>query len=180
MDHHISLAEAMIGYFGRHRCKKCILNKPVRFGFKAWYLNSPLGYLAKFQVYQGTAFRLNRHYEEMFRKGWGTLVILLEQLPSHINDIPMRFYFDNYFPSLPLVNHLREINYGATGTMRDNRILKTCSINCKNEMKKVPRGDTDAVVEYIHKIFLVHWKNNGVVSAVTNISRVYPLESVSR
>ncbi|XP_068231946.1 piggyBac transposable element-derived protein 3-like [Palaemon carinicauda] len=180
MDQHISLDEAMIEYFGRHRCKHCIRNKPVRFGFKAWCLNSPLGYLATFDVYQGTAFGLNRHYEERFGKGGGTLLILFEKLPSHIKDIPVRFYFDNYFTSLPLVNHLREINYGATGTIRDNRIPKTCPINSTNEMKKVPRGDTDVVVDSIHKILLVRWKDNAVVSVVSNLSPVYPLESVSR
>ncbi|XP_068213979.1 piggyBac transposable element-derived protein 3-like [Palaemon carinicauda] len=180
MDQHISLDEAMIEYFGRHGYKQCIRNKPVRFGFEAWCLNSPLGYLATFDVYQGTAFGLNRHYEERFGKGGDTLMILFEKLPSYIKDIPVRFYLDNYFTSLPLVNHLQEINYGATGTIRDNRIPKTCPINSTNEMKKVPRGDTDVVVDNIHKILLVRWKDNAVVSVVSNISPVYPLESVSR
>ncbi|XP_068240932.1 piggyBac transposable element-derived protein 3-like [Palaemon carinicauda] len=180
MDQHISLDEAMIEYFGRRGCKQCIRNKPVRFGFKAWCLNSSLGYLATFDVYQGTAFGLDRHYEERLGKGGGTSMILFEKLPSHIKDIPVRFYFYNYFTSLPLVNHLREINYGATGTIRDNRITKTCPINSTNEMKKVPRGDTDVVVDNIYKILLVRWKDNAVVSVVSNISPVYPLESVSR
>ncbi|XP_068233359.1 piggyBac transposable element-derived protein 3-like [Palaemon carinicauda] len=124
MDQHISLDEAMIEYFGRHGCKQCILNKPVRFGFKAWCLNSPLGYLATFDVYQGTAFGLNRHYEERFGKGGDTLMIIFGKLPSHIKDIPVRFYFDNYFTSLPLVNHLQEINYGATGTIRETEFRR--------------------------------------------------------
>ncbi|XP_068233365.1 piggyBac transposable element-derived protein 2-like [Palaemon carinicauda] len=47
-------------------------------------------------------------------------------------------------------------------------------------MKKVPRGDTDVVVDNIHKILLVCWKDNAVVSVVSNISPVYPLESLSR
>ncbi|XP_068201694.1 piggyBac transposable element-derived protein 2-like [Palaemon carinicauda] len=47
-------------------------------------------------------------------------------------------------------------------------------------MKKVPRGDTDVVVDNIHKILLVGWKDNAVVSVVSNISPVYPLESLSR
>ncbi|XP_068208520.1 piggyBac transposable element-derived protein 3-like [Palaemon carinicauda] len=84
MDQHISLDEAMIEYFSRQGCKQCIQNKPVRFGFKAWCLNSPLGYLATFDVYQGTALGLNRHYEERFGKGGDTLMILFEKLPSHI------------------------------------------------------------------------------------------------
>ncbi|XP_068233360.1 piggyBac transposable element-derived protein 2-like [Palaemon carinicauda] len=42
-------------------------------------------------------------------------------------------------------------------------------------MKKVPRGNTDVVVDNIHKILLVRWKDNSVVSVVSNISPVYPL-----
>ena len=117
MDQHLALDEAMIEYFGRHGCKQCIQKKPVRFGFKAWCLNSPLGYLATFDIYQGTPFNSNLHYEEMFGKDGGTLMILFERLPSHIKDIPLRFYFDNYFTGFPLANHLREMNYRATGTI---------------------------------------------------------------
>ena len=96
MDQHLALDEAMIEYFGRHGCKQCIRNKPVRFGFKAWCLNSPLGYLATFDVYQGTALDSSLCYEEMFGKGGGTLMILFEKLPDHIKDIPLRFYLYNY------------------------------------------------------------------------------------
>ena len=180
MDQHLALDEAMIEYFGRHGCKQCIRNKPVRFGFKAWCLNSPLGYLAIFDVYQGTTFESNLHYEEMFGKGGGTLMILFEKLPGHIKDIPLRFYFDNYFTGLPLVNHLREMNYGATGTIRDNRIPKSCPLKSTNEMKKCQRGALDVVVDSIHKVLLVRWKDNATVTVVSNISPVYPLENASR
>jgi len=74
----MDLDEAMIEYFGRHGCKQCIRKKPVRFGFKAWCLNSRFGYLAVFDIYQGTTFGSNSDYEEKFGKGGGTLLILLK------------------------------------------------------------------------------------------------------
>ena len=41
MDQNLDLDESMIEYFGRHGCKQCIRNKPIRFGFKAGSLSSP-------------------------------------------------------------------------------------------------------------------------------------------
>ncbi len=54
MDLNLDLDESMIEYFGRHGCKQTIRNKPVRFGFKAWCLNSPSVYLLQFDLYQGS------------------------------------------------------------------------------------------------------------------------------
>ena len=67
------LDEAMIEYFGRHGCKQSIRNKPVRFGFKAWCLNSRLRYLTVFDIYQGSTYGSTNDYQERFGKGGGTL-----------------------------------------------------------------------------------------------------------
>ncbi len=56
MDQHLDFDVAMIEYYGRHGCKQCIRNKPVRFGFKAWCINSRLGYLTVFDIYQGSSY----------------------------------------------------------------------------------------------------------------------------
>ncbi|XP_064116478.1 piggyBac transposable element-derived protein 3-like [Macrobrachium nipponense] len=44
-EQHLSHDEAMVEYFGRHGCKQCIRNKPIRFGYKVWCLNTDAGYL---------------------------------------------------------------------------------------------------------------------------------------
>ena len=43
LDQQLDLDKPMIEYFGRHGCKQCIWNKPVRIGFNAWCLTSRLG-----------------------------------------------------------------------------------------------------------------------------------------
>nr|CAH7720602.1 unnamed protein product [Callosobruchus chinensis] len=40
--------------YGRHGCKQFISGKPIRFGYKAWYINKKSGYLINFEIYQGT------------------------------------------------------------------------------------------------------------------------------
>ena len=42
---YISHDEAIVEYFGKHLCKQAIKNKPIRFGYKVWCQNTPLGYL---------------------------------------------------------------------------------------------------------------------------------------
>jgi len=68
MDTKLDLDEAMIQYFGRHGCKQCIRNKPIRFGFKAWCLNSCSGYLLVFDVYQGANNAANAHEKNIWKR----------------------------------------------------------------------------------------------------------------
>lgn len=54
---HLDFDESMIAYFGRHGCKQTIRNKPIRFGYKNWCLNTPEGFLVDWEIFQGKAFR---------------------------------------------------------------------------------------------------------------------------
>lgn len=49
----LSHDETMVEYYGKHGYKQCIRNKPIRFGYKVWCLNSDHGYLVNFELYQG-------------------------------------------------------------------------------------------------------------------------------
>lgn len=51
IEQNLNYDESMIEYFGKHGCKQCIRNKPIRFGYKCWCLNNCSGYLANFEVY---------------------------------------------------------------------------------------------------------------------------------
>jgi len=50
---HLDYDESMIAYYGRYGCKQFIRKKPIRFGYKVWSMNSSVGYLINFKVYQG-------------------------------------------------------------------------------------------------------------------------------
>ncbi|XP_039968750.1 piggyBac transposable element-derived protein 3-like [Bactrocera tryoni] len=54
-SHILSVDEQMIPYFGRHSCKMFIKGKPIRFGFKSWFLCSESGYLFSSILYGGAA-----------------------------------------------------------------------------------------------------------------------------
>ncbi len=117
--------EAMVEYFGRHGCKQAIRSKLIRFGFKAWCLNSSDGYLMEFDIYQGAAKgKDNELLNKKYGKGEAILLRMLDSLPQSIKSLPMNFFIDNYFTSLPLVATLGERGYSCTGTLQDNRIPK--------------------------------------------------------
>ncbi|KAL3272473.1 hypothetical protein HHI36_013953 [Cryptolaemus montrouzieri] len=53
-----------------------------------------------------------------------------------------KFFFDNYFSSIQLFQHLTSTGYCATGTIRDNRVGK-CSLTEKSVMQKQETGTYD-------------------------------------
>lgn len=56
------------GMVGKHGCRQCIRMKPIRFGYKAWCLNTDDGYLVTFDLYQGRTYEGNELNEKVFGK----------------------------------------------------------------------------------------------------------------
>jgi hypothetical protein len=52
-EQHLSYDESMVAYYGPHSCKQFLREKPVRYGYKVWCINTPNGYLLSFEVYPG-------------------------------------------------------------------------------------------------------------------------------
>lgn len=128
---HLNYDEAMVKYFGRHSCKQYIKGKPIRFGYKVWCLNTDFGYLVNFEVYQGSSPNSNDFYKSQYGACAAPLVKMLDELPNQT--FRHNIYFDNLFTGFPLLCHLRERGYGATGTMRENRLPKSCPITDKKK-----------------------------------------------
>lgn len=126
--------ESMIRYYGRHGCKQFIRGKPIRFGYKMWSLNSTEGYMVNFDLYQGKNPRGNEIYETFFGKSASPLVLMLEEL-RHSN-LPYNIHVDNLFTGFNLFAYLRYLGYGAVGTIRENRIPKSCPLLNKKSFSK--------------------------------------------
>jgi hypothetical protein len=56
---YLSIDEEMVPYYGNHSLKMCMLNKPIRFGYKLWLLCSADGYPFRFTVYMGKVIRVS-------------------------------------------------------------------------------------------------------------------------
>jgi len=172
--------ESMVPYYGRHSCKQFIRGKPIRFGYKVWCLNTSTGYLVNCEVYQGKNPNANLEYEESFGKCAAPLIQMIDEFPLHIQELTFNFYFDNLFTGINLLKELKKRDYGATGTMRENRIPKDCPVTLKKTLIKQPRG----FVEYANNpddgIIIARWVDNSVVTMASTIHGMMPASSVQR
>ncbi len=175
----LDVDESMIPYFGKHSCKQFLRGKPIRFGFKAWCLNSPDGYVINFAVYQG-ATKEKTDYDQGYGKCGATVLRLLDGLPDRLKKLPFHVYMDNLFTGLPLLKELKRRGYGATGTVRINRLPADTPLKTVAEMKKEPRGTMSSATDATNKITVVRWHDNAVVTAASTIAGTNPLHHATR
>lgn len=177
---HINFDESMVKYFGKHSCKQFIRGKPIRFGYKVWCLNADNGYLIQFDIYQGSGTTTNEIYELKFGKAATPLVTMLDDLPENVKNLPYQIYIDNLFTGLPLLTYLKQRGYGATGTMRVNRVPSDCPMTDKKKFKKFERGHIESTIAKDSGVMLVRWNDNAVVTMASTSYGVNPLASVKR
>jgi len=167
---HLAVDESMVPYYGRHSLKQYIREKPIRFGYKVWSLNTPLGYCVQLDPYQGAGVK-------DASLGLGGSVVMNQIKPLPVD--AYKLYFDNFFTSLRLVDALSLKNIGATGTVRANREEK-CPLVPVDMMKKRSRGDYDYQCDKKGNFIIVRWNDNSVVTMVSNCHGIHPLGPAQR
>ncbi|XP_044766308.1 piggyBac transposable element-derived protein 3-like [Coccinella septempunctata] len=173
--------ESMIKYFGKHSCKQFIRGKPIRFGYKMWCLNSTSGYLVNFDLYQGKNPRGNSKYEVQFGKCAAPLINMIDEFPEHCKHLPIKFYLDNLFTSFNLLYYLKQKGYDGTGTMRENRIPKSCNLPPKKVMSKTKkRGDLVSAIDREDGILITKWMDNNVVIVASTCHGINPVTKAKR
>lgn len=173
---HLSIDEAMVKYYGHHSSKQFIRGKPVRFGYKDWMLCSSTGYCYKFDIYCGAKQQLQQEKYKGLPLGSKVVLELLEAVKNPANHI---LYFDNFFTSHSLMKTLRDYGFRATGTVRNNR-TKNCPLANEKQMKKKNRGYYTHMYDSENSLLLVRWKDNSIVTMMTNFDSIEPLSRVKR
>lgn len=171
-ESYLSIDESMVPYFGHHGCKQFIRGKPIRFGYKMWCLNTTLGYLVQFQAYQGKG---SVTHQEL-GLGGSVVVDLIDSLPEGPK---YKLFFDNFFTSLRLLDHLTDHSFGATGTLRANRTDK-CPLITPAAMKKKDRGHIDHRYDPTGKVIVIRWHDNSPVTIASNVYGVHPVDKAKR
>lgn len=95
-------------------------------------------------------------------------------------DIRYNFFIDNLFTSANPLCTLKVNGYGATGTMRDDRIQKDVPIPTKKSMAKEPRGTYTSALEKNYGILYVRWMDKNVVTVTSTCFGVDPVRSEER
>jgi DNA excision repair protein ERCC-6 len=169
-DQHLSIDESMVPYYGRHSAKQFIRGKPIRFGFKVWSLNTPLGYCVQMDPYQGAGVT-----DTQLGLGGSVVVKLVNALPSD-NYV---LYFDNFFTSFKLLQYLANKNVKATGTVRANRV-ENCPVISVDIMKKKDRGTYDYRLDKTSNILVTRWNDNSVVTMASTCHGIEPIGNAKR
>lgn len=110
----LSIDERMVRSKARHSLKQYIKSKPYRYGFKLYVLaDSRNGYTCDFNVFMSknpSASGKGESYDPVMN-------LLKPHLGSGYN-----IYVDNHFTSTTLFRDLYKKNFGACGTLGENRI----------------------------------------------------------
>ena len=93
---YLSIDESMILFKGRDSIKQYNSKKPIKRGYKLWMMADTEGYMNKFEVVP----------DEFKSFGLGEQVVL--NLVNHLHNKDHEVYIDNYFTSLPLLEHFEE------------------------------------------------------------------------
>ena len=178
----ISHDEAIIEYFGRSSMKQHIIQKPIRFGYKVWCLNTPEGYLISFEPYQGKSGQYDEELAKVYGKSSSTVLSLLSRLPQETQELPFHVTFDNFFTSLDLLVGLKSKGWDGTGTIRINRLSKKCPVKSPEALKRQERGSMSCAVakQSGHTISIVRWKDNNVVTTASTVYGSDPVQNVTR
>ena len=127
--------ESMILFKGRSSIKQYNPKKPIKRGYKLWMIADTDGFINKLDVYQG---KFEHVPEDMKPFGLGEHVVL--SMVDHLHNKNHEVYLDNYFTSIPLLEHLKSVGVGPCGTIKANR--KFLATHLKQD-KTMQRGDFD-------------------------------------
>ena len=172
-ENFLAVDEAMVPYYGRNRLKQHIHGKPIRFGNKVWCLCTRTGYLVQAIPYQEST---TGYSNPEFGIGGSVVLDLISELPS---EVEYRLFLDNLFTSIPLIDHFKQSNIGATGTISVNCTGKTPLLD-PSCMKEKACGTYCHAKEKDSGCILVGWNDNSVVILASNCYGVNPVRSASR
>ena len=172
-EHCHAVDEIMVPFKGKSNLRAYMPGKPHKWGFKMWGRAGQSGFLYDFDVCQGAE---NPDKEKSDVGATGDVVLkMTSTLPSGKNH---KVFADNYFTSVPLVEHLKKRGIYYIGTVRMNRV-KGCNMMDEKELKTKGRGSFDFRVNQEDNI-IVRWYDNKAVNLLSSFVGVEPVGKVRR
>jgi hypothetical protein len=153
-------------------------NKPIQQGYKLFAI-ADQGYI----LYWIWASRQKSLVEVTKHKSLtltGSMVVQLAQegLPSQRNHYTI--YMDNYFTTIPLLNHLRQLGIGACGTTRQNASKKLFpkALHALKDSKRQQQWNSlyaapASVDSNIDSVLCIAWQDNNIVTALSTMHTVH-------
>uniref|UniRef100_A0A3B4X7W6 PiggyBac transposable element-derived protein domain-containing protein n=1 Tax=Seriola lalandi dorsalis TaxID=1841481 RepID=A0A3B4X7W6_SERLL len=163
--------EMMVSFKGKSHLCVYMPAKPHKWGFKMWSRAGQSGFLYDFDVCQGAE---NPDKEKSDVGVTGDVVLkMTSTLPNGENH---KVFADNYFTSVPLLEHLNGRGIHYIGTVRMNRVKDTNMMDEK-DLKKKGRGSWDFRVNQDNNI-IVRWCDNKAVNLLSSFIGIEPVGNV--
>ena len=131
----------MIPFKGCVPGRQYVKNKPNPVGVKLFVSCGRSGMAYNFEFYQGKGTGVSEDHKGL-GLGGSIVMRLVENLPEREN---FKFYFGNFFTSIPLLIQLKEKGFHALGVLKTNQ-LSGAILKSKGDMKRQGRGTTKKTI----------------------------------
>ena len=150
--------------------KMFIKGKPIRYGYKLWILAGEDGYPYCLIIYQGKS-----EGKSTVPLGTKVMNMLLEPVIRLSNPRDHFIFMDNFFTSYNLLSDLKQKNFKATGTVRQNRSGGESELMLSDkDLQNQGRGSYDFRTD--GRIFVAKWQDNSTVLVASNHFTHEPLQ----
>ena len=160
----LSIDERMVKSKARTHFRQYIRNKPTKWGFKYWILADPTGYTSDFNIYCGKQ-------RTTVLSGLGLSYDVVMELIRPFQFQGYLLFLDNFYTSPALLQALKTVGIGTTGTLRVSRrgvpeAVQTLA-NVLNRTD-VPRGTGYYIRERGSNEIYVCWRDKQCITIVSN------------
>ncbi|KAK3880920.1 hypothetical protein Pcinc_014570 [Petrolisthes cinctipes] len=179
MTEHLCVDEQLVPFKGRSSMKQYIPMKPHNCGYKIFVLADDKGMVYDFIPYTGKIEPVNNPNVPDLNPSSNSVLHLAESIPPFKNH---KLYFDNWFTSLPLLDHLASRGIWCCGTVQQTR-LHGLTFKSDKQLQGQGRGtyeEWETQYDDKTKITALKWFDNRAVHLASTFATSYPLDKCQR
>ncbi|XP_068215341.1 uncharacterized protein [Palaemon carinicauda] len=180
MTQNLCIDEQLAPFKGDSSFKQYILSKPHKYGYKFMVLADSQGMTYDFMPYTGKIDPVDDQNVPDLGASANNVLHLAQVIPANCNHL---LFFNNWFTSVPLMQHLSTRGIWCCGTVRVPRLpgIK----NSKDAEKALMNKGRGAYEELRStgegcEVTYVKWYDNKIVNIVSTFAKANPVSKVSR
>ena len=169
MTQDLCIDEQMVPFKGTSSMKQYVAGKPHKWGYKFFLLADKFGMTYDFIPYTGKIEPVEDPNVPDLKPSSNIVLHLAQIIPSFKNH---NLFFDNWFTSIPLLQHLASRGIWCCGTVRVPRLPGIKTKDGDKSLMKKGRGSYEVKVTSNtgHEVTYVKWFDSKVVNIVSTFA----------
>ncbi|XP_066987389.1 piggyBac transposable element-derived protein 3-like [Macrobrachium rosenbergii] len=180
MTQNLCVDEQLAPFKGDSSFKQYIPSKPHKYGYKFMVLADSQGMTYDFMPYTGKIDPVDDQNVPDLGASANSVLHLAQVIPTDCNHL---LFFDNWFTSVPLMQHLSTRGIWCCGTVRVPRLpgIKN-SKDAEKALMKKGRGSYEELRSTGEgcEVTYVKWYDTKIVNIVSTFAKANPISKVSR